>query len=94
MVKKIAWSLLAIDAYKQILEFLLLNWSLREAENFQKITEEKLNLLSRFPQMGTKSVKNNKYRQLLLTKHNKLIYRVTKDTIFIVEIVDTRQKEN
>ena len=93
MVKKIAWSLLALDDYKQILEFLLLNWSIQAAEDFQKITEQKLHLLARFPHAGTRSPKSNQFRQLVVTKHNKLIYRVIKDTIYIVEILDTRQKE-
>ena len=93
MVKKIAWSLLAQDRYKKILEFLIQNWSLQDAENFQKITEEKLHLLARFPHLGTVSEKNNLFRQFILTKHNKLIYYVQKDKLLIVEIIDTRQKE-
>lgn len=93
MVKKIAWSLLGLDRYKQILEFLILNWSLHTAEEFQKITEQKLLLLAQFPHAGTSSIKNSRFRQLIITKHNKLIYHVKKDTIFIVEIIDTRQKE-
>ena len=93
MVKKIAWSLLGLERYKQILEFLVLNWSLHTAEEFQKNTEQKLLLLTKFPHAGTRSLKNSHFRQLIITKHNTLIYHLKKDTIFIVEIIDTRQQE-
>ncbi len=93
MVKKIAWSILAQERYKKILEFLIQQWSLQDAENFQKNTEEKLYLIARFPHLGTVTKNNNLFRQFILTKHNKLVYHVQEDKILIVEIIDTRQKE-
>ena len=93
MVKKIIWTDLAIERYRQIIDYLLSNWSEQEALKFIQIVNQKLALLSRLPFLGRQSTTNNLIRQILLTKHNRLIYKIETNRIILLEIFDTRQKE-
>ena len=93
MVKKIIWTDLAIERYRQVIDYLLNNWSEQEALKLIQIVNQKLALLSRFPFLGRQSTTNNLIRQILLTKHNRLIYKIETNRIILLEIFDTRQKE-
>jgi hypothetical protein len=47
--------------------------------------------LSTFPNPGIASTKEKKIRSIVLTKHNKLYYRINNDLIEVLNIFDTRQ---
>jgi plasmid stabilization system protein ParE len=92
MAKKVIWTLQARARYKQIIDFLLINWSEKQAIEFTQIVDRKLFILSRFPSMGIRSGKEPKLRKLLITKHNRLLYEIHGAKIYLLDIHDTRQE--
>jgi len=92
MAKKIRWSVNSIVYYKAVIDYLIENWGAQTAEKFIESVEQKLFLLSEFPFLGRLSPKGHPSRQLIISKHNKLIYEIKGDTIFVTEIFDTRQR--
>ena len=93
MAKKIIWSELAVDRYRHVIQYLLSEWSEREAVKFVNTVNTKLLLLSHFPNIGRRTAYNNSIRQLLLSKHNRLNYKIEKTRIVLPDIFDTRQEE-
>jgi plasmid stabilization system protein ParE len=91
MAFKIIWSESAIDDYSKVINYLLESFPLFVAENFIQITETRIFNLTAFPEMGKLSKKINGARSIVLTKHNKLYYSMSNDTIEILNIFDTRQ---
>jgi plasmid stabilization system protein ParE len=93
MAKKIIWSNLAVDRYKEVIQYLLAEWSEREAALFINQVDNKLFLLSRFPNIGRRTSQDPFIRQILLSRHNRLNYKIEKIRIIVLDIYDTRQAE-
>lgn len=91
MAYKISWTDNALEDYQRVIEYLLKNWSLQVAFDFENTVNKKLATLLRQPFMGVPSQKSPDIRSILFTKHNRLFYRITKDTIELLNIFDTRQ---
>lgn len=91
MAFKIIWSESAIEDYSKVINYLLESFPLFVAENFIQITESRIFNLTAFPEMGKVSKKINGARSIVLTKHNKVYYSISNDTIEILNIFDTRQ---
>ena len=91
MALQIIWTSNAIEDYKQVVDFLLEEWSIKVAVDFVATTEERVQMLGSFPHIGIASVKDPKIRSIVITKHNKLYYRIASDRIEILDIFDTRQ---
>lgn len=93
MAKKIIWSKLAVERYSQVIEFLLIEWSEGEAAKFISLVDNKLFLLSRFPNIGRRTSHHSSIRQILLSRHKRLNYKIEKARIIVLDIYDTRQAE-
>jgi plasmid stabilization system protein ParE len=93
MAKKIVWSDLAVDRFELVVQYLLKEWTEKEAIKFLNQVDTKLFLLSHFPNIGRGMSHNNSIRQIFLSKHNRLIYKIEKANLVILDIFDTRQKE-
>lgn len=91
MALQVIWTENAIEDYKLLIDYLLLEWSLPVAVKFVETIEKRIEVLSNFPNIGIASVKNPSIRSIILTKHNKLYYRVYSYKIDILNIFDTRQ---
>jgi|SRR5688572_27465425 len=91
MALPVIWTENAIEDYKLVIDYLLLEWSLPVAEKFVETIEKRIEVLSRFPNIGIASVKDPSVRSIILTKHNKLYYRTNQGKIEILNIFDTRQ---
>ena len=91
MAYKISWSDIALEDYHDIIEYLINQWSLSVAADFEEIANRKLANLSKQPFTGIKSDKNPIVRSILFTPHNRLYYRITSDSIELLTIVDTRR---
>jgi plasmid stabilization system protein ParE len=74
-----------------VIDYLLLEWSLPVAEKFAETIDRRIKVLSRFPNIGIASTKDPSIRSIVITKHNKLYYRLLSDMIEILNIFDTRQ---
>ncbi len=90
MAYKISWSDIALEDYHSIIEYLVSTWSVSVALNFEEIVNEKIEILSLWPLTGIKSEKYPGVRSILLTKQNRLYYRITSTTIELLIIIDTR----
>jgi len=87
---KVRWTPRAAKGYQKIIAYLIEEWPLPVAENFIKTTEGKIATLSGQPFVG-KATPGKSTRSILITKHNKLYYRVKKDFVELVGFYDTRQ---
>jgi plasmid stabilization system protein ParE len=88
---QINWTENAIIDFNNVISYLTKNWSDKVAENFRRVVEAKLNVLSHHPFIGLPSQKHQDIRSILLTKHNRLYYRVKDNSIELLNILDTRQ---
>ncbi len=91
MAYKISWTDNALEDYQRIVEYLIKKWSFTDAANFESIVNKKLANLSGQPFMGIPSQEKHSLRSILLTKHNRLFYRIKDETIELLNIFDTRQ---
>jgi len=80
-----------MEDYKQIINYLAINWNLKIAEKFIEIVDSKLRLLTKFPFIGIETNNNKTVRSILITKHNRLFYQINNETIEVLNIFDTRQ---
>ena len=91
MAYQISWTDIALQDYKRVTDYLLSEWSIEVAREFENIVNQKLINLSRHPFTGIKSEKNPLIRSILFTKHNRLYYRVRDNNIELLSIIDTRK---
>ena len=91
MPKQIIWAPLAEHDFKLVLEYVNRVWGTQVAGKFIEKTEKLINQIlvqpKIFPQVNVK----RKIRKCVITKHNSLFYRETKNQIEILRIFDTRQ---
>jgi plasmid stabilization system protein ParE len=91
MALKIEWTANALEDYRQVVDYLLKEWPLKVAVDFVNNLENRVDNLSSFPNIGIASLKDPFIRSIVITKHNKLYYRISPDKIEILDIFDTRQ---
>jgi plasmid stabilization system protein ParE len=91
MAYEIEWAINAFNDYENIVNYLKTKWSFCIAEKFATTLEKKLETLSSQPFIGIASTTQKDIRSILITKHNRLFYRVTHNQIDILNIFDTRQ---
>lgn len=91
MALPVKWTDNALEDYRLVVEYLLQAWSVDIAAKFIDIVGARLETLSSFPDIGILSSKVDKVRTIVITKHNKLYYRVTDKFIEVLNIFDTRQ---
>ncbi len=72
------------------LTYLELNWGYKVAEDFLAKVDLRLDKLSEQPFIGSISKKRKNVRTFLITKHNRLYYRIVNNTIEIINLYDTR----
>lgn len=90
MEKEIIWSPTAIKSFSKVIDYLQLAWTNQEVFKFVSKTEKVLSLIAsnkvKFRSAGVKDL-----REVLITKHNLLIYRIKHNRIEILRFYDTRQ---
>jgi plasmid stabilization system protein ParE len=74
-----------------ILDYLNENWGTAVTNDFLGKVEKILLLLEESPFVGAPSNKNPYVRRILITKHNRMYYKVNGDTVFVLNFFDTRQ---
>lgn len=90
MVNKIIWTELAIEDYHQVVHYLLEEWNEQVALNFILKVEAFERDLVITPLSGQVAYKDSTVRGKLVTRHNKIYYRITGDFIQILQMRDTR----
>jgi addiction module RelE/StbE family toxin len=91
MAYKIEWTENAKQDLKKVIEYLVEEWSVDVAEKFVDKLDSMLELLADSPFIGTASNKKKGVRQILITRHNRLFYRLIDDKIILLDFFDTRQ---
>jgi plasmid stabilization system protein ParE len=71
-------------------EFLENKWNIKVAKDFFEILNKKMNLVINHPLIGTPSKFGS--RRILVTKHNKLYYRIKGNKVMFLQLFDTRQQ--
>ncbi|MCW5900081.1 MAG: type II toxin-antitoxin system RelE/ParE family toxin [Flavobacteriales bacterium] len=89
MVESIRWAPEAEAGFLQVIAYLRAEWSEREAMRFIQRTDTMVRMLMRFPGMSRKGRKGT--REVLVTKHNIMCFRVKGSELQIVGFWDTRQ---
>ncbi len=90
MAKKIIWTKRANSKFNKIIDYLEQEWGPRVTQNFVRKTYAIIDLISDQPDLGTLENQERKIRGFLLTKHNRLFYRVTDKEIILLNFFDTR----
>jgi addiction module RelE/StbE family toxin len=92
MAKEIIWTKRAVKKFNKIISYLEEDWNESVTENFVQATYHKIELLIAQPYLG--SLENSKLdiRGILISKHNRLFYRVIDDKIILINFFDTRSK--
>ena len=73
-----------------IKEYLLYKFTQKELNNFYHMLGVFESMVVKFPKLYPQSFKNKKLRRAVLSKQLSVFYSITKDTIFIVAILDNR----
>jgi len=89
MPKQIIWSPLSQKDFVLILDYLQNYWDNKVVQVFIEITERSIEQISNNPKQFPLINKN--VRKCVLTKHNTLYYRDSKESIDILRIFDNRQ---
>jgi plasmid stabilization system protein ParE len=88
---KIVWSPLAEEKYLEIIAWLIENWSLKAAEEFEAKVESLLYRLSVFKNLCPASKAFNTLRRCVITPQTSLIYELRKENVIeIVAFFDNR----
>lgn len=74
----------------KLLDYLRQEWGDNVANSFINRLQKRLNTLSQQPYIGASSIVIKSVRSILITKHNRLYYRIKEDTIEVLNIYDTR----
>lgn len=91
MVRKIVWTKRANKKFNSIIRFLEEEWGDQVTGNFVKQTYSLLDILLEQPELGTIEVKDKNIRGFLITKHNRIFYRLANEELVVLNFFDTRQ---
>ena len=75
---------------QKVLAYLEKEWSNKVAVDFIIKIDRRFELLSKQPYIGAPSKKIQDVRGMLITKHNRMYYKNKGDTVFILNLYDTR----
>ncbi len=93
MACEIRWSEIALDSYKNIIDYLKTEWTDREVNNFNDTLQFKLNVLQELPYIGTAFKKRKHTYKTVLHKRVVLIYHYNSSANIITLVLfwETRQ---
>jgi plasmid stabilization system protein ParE len=90
MAYKIIWLPTAEKRFNQVIVYLEKHWTAKEIETFIRKTNDVVAILSVSPLTFRKST-SKKIHEVLVTKHNLLLYRVKGKRVELLTFFDTRQ---
>ena len=89
----IEWSERATEHLDTFYQYLLVEWTFREAEKFLDQVQEFEFTISYFPKSFVQSKKRKRYRIGLVHRYVSAIYEVRKSTIVIIALIDNRSNK-
>lgn len=88
---EIVWNKTALTKLDQIIDYLLEEASEKAARSFYEKVIERIEMLSRYPEVGRKSKKKKTVRMFPIDKYRNLYYRIEGRKLIIVYLFDARQ---
>ena len=76
----------------QLQAYLQNEWGDKVVKNFIETLYNKINNIKIQPNIGLASTNFKDTRSILISKHNRLVYRISKKQIIVIDLIDTRQK--
>ena len=93
---EIIWAEQAISAWEDTIDYIAGEFGVQAVERFYRKTEEWQDILCSSPLAGkTEPLLKNRsrtYRSIVIGKKSKLIYYIENETIYIVDLWDTRRE--
>ena len=87
----VIWNKRASKQLEELQEHLNLEFGNNTAKTFTQRLFKFLDLLVKYPHIGTLENKPEDIRGFLLHRHTTILYKVKQDTIFILALFDNRQ---
>ena len=75
---------------QKVLDWLNKEWSAKVAAEFLEKIDYRIDVLAKQPFAGAPSSKVKDIRGLLITRHNKIYYKIKGDKVIILNMYDTR----
>lgn len=88
---QIIWNKRAGRQFEQIQQYLEKEFGKKSAELFTSRLFNFLELLTRYPEIGTLENKEKNIRGFLLHRHTTIFYKKEKNVIYILSVFDNRQ---
>ncbi|XOV93186.1 MAG: type II toxin-antitoxin system RelE/ParE family toxin [Bacteroidota bacterium] len=88
---KILWTKKAQTRFQEIISYILTEFGEKPSISFKDKVFDFLELLERFPQLGTLEVVDKNIYGFQISKQTKIFYRINKDHISLLTLFDTRQ---
>ena len=80
-----------VNKVEKLVEYLLINWYDSVADDFILQLNHIIELLAEHQRLGSKVNGLKNTRSILITKHNRLYYRIEKDKLIVINLIDTRR---
>lgn len=77
---------------QKVLAYLEREWSRKVAADFLVKIDRRMDMLSKQPYVGAPSTVIKDVRGVLITRHNKIYYKIKGKTVTILNMYDTRMK--
>ena len=90
---KITWYELALESLEQVLDFIEDQWGSEITEEFIQLIDNRISQLINNPKIAP-SIKNTKFRKLIIHKHITIFYEVIETELSIILVWDNRQNPN
>jgi plasmid stabilization system protein ParE len=91
MALDIKWSPKALHRFHDVVKYLENNWGESVVKDFVQRTDLLLKNLIIHPKIHRSITNKYNIKEAVVTKHNLLIYKITKDKIILLTFFDTRQ---
>jgi plasmid stabilization system protein ParE len=91
MPRQVIWSPLSESDLEKILVYLQKHWNNEVTIEFLNKIEDLIKHIVSNPKQFPLTNKKRKVRKCIISKHNTLFYRESKDSIELLRIFDTRQ---
>ena len=90
MAYKVIYKKRFINKLVKLLQYIEGEWGQKVAEEFLDKLDRRIATLKELPLIGKPSERKPEVRTILITKHNRLYYKLTNTAIIILSMYDTR----
>jgi plasmid stabilization system protein ParE len=88
MALQIKWTQQALQEFQAVILYLERNWRTEIADTFIATIDARLALLSEQPLIGIQSEKLTEIRSILVSRHDRLYYRVEATKLIVLNIFE------